>query len=146
VSVVSGGALAGIAALLGIWPFGGTQALVASIIHRESPAPLTAQSLFPPVQPIHQVIDVYDPAPPASRPGPPAVATAAAPAPAKPPAGQPVRTASYPVVVFPAGPMSAIESTCEAAKQAAQNQSAAYQQNVEQQCEAAKQAYERAHP
>jgi hypothetical protein len=53
---------------------------------------------------------------------------------------------SYPVINFPAGPMSAIESTCERAKQAAQNQSAAYQQNVERQCEAAKQAYERAHP
>jgi hypothetical protein len=54
--------------------------------------------------------------------------------------------ASYPVLSFPAGPQSAIEAACERYKQAAQNQSPAYQQNVERQCEAAKQAYERAHP
>ena len=41
--------------------------------------------------------------------------------------------------------MAAIEATCEAAKNAAQGQSSAYQQNVETQCEAAKQAYERSH-
>ena len=57
------------------------------------------------------------------------------------PAGGP-----FPVIQFPAGPMSAIEAKCEAAKQAAQNQSSAYQLNVERQCETAKQAYERMHP
>jgi hypothetical protein len=63
--------------------------------------------------------------------------------------GQPVPMAGngpFPVIHFPAGPMAAIEAACESAKQAAQGQSAAYQQNVERQCEAAKQAYERAHP
>ena len=65
--------------------------------------------------------------------------------------GQPVQPPAtgagpYPIIQFPAGPMTAIESTCEAAKQAAQQQSPAYQQNVEMQCEAAKQAYERANP
>ena len=53
---------------------------------------------------------------------------------------------NFPIIAFPAGPMSAIEATCEAAKNAAQNKGAAYIQNVERQCEAAKQAYERAHP
>jgi hypothetical protein len=63
------------------------------------------------------------------------------------PAGQVAPVAgNFPVINFPAGPMAAIEATCEAAKNAAQGQSSAYQQNVERQCEAAKQAYERSHP
>jgi hypothetical protein len=63
------------------------------------------------------------------------------------PAGQAAPVAgNFPVINFPAGPMSAIEAACEAAKNAAQGQSSAYQQNVERQCEAAKQAYERSHP
>ena len=135
--VLSAGMLAGVAALLGIGPFSGTRALVASIVHPAAPGQLSAEAVFPPVHPIHQVVDVYDPPPPAAvRPVAPA-----------PPAGRPSQTTGpYPVINFPEGPMSAIEATCEAAKQAAQNQSSAYQQNVEQQCEAAKQAYERAHP
>ena len=60
--------------------------------------------------------------------------------------GRPAAITNFPIIAFPAGPMSAIEATCEAAKNAAQNKGAAYMQNVERQCEAAKQAYERAHP
>lgn len=90
--------------------------------------------------------------------GPPATGTPVRPPVSGPPAdgapgggGQPVQPPAtgagpYPIIQFPAGPMAAIESTCEGAKQAAQQQSPAYQQNVEMQCEAAKQAYERAHP
>jgi hypothetical protein len=62
------------------------------------------------------------------------------------PNGRPAAITNFPTIAFPAGPMSAIEATCEAAKNAAQNKGAAYVQNVERQCEAAKQAYERAHP
>jgi hypothetical protein len=134
--VLTAGALAGVAALLGIWPFGGFQTLVTSVIYPPTPAPVAAATLFPPVPPVRKVVDVYDPAPPASS------GSTAAPARTNPP----VAAANYPVINFPAGPMSAIEATCEAAKQAAQNQSSAYQQNVEQECEAAKQAYERSHP
>jgi hypothetical protein len=149
VTVLSAGALAAFAVVLGIGPFGRPQALLASVLHRESPATLTAQSVFPTVQPIQQVVDVYDPAPPgsvrsAAPAAPPAATLASAPL---PPAGKPSQnTGPYPVINFPAGPMSAIEATCEAAKQAAENKGSAYQQNVERQCEAAKQAYERAHP
>jgi hypothetical protein len=52
---------------------------------------------------------------------------------------------NFPVIKFPAGPLSAIEATCASAKKAAAGQSAAYLQDIGRQCEAAKQTYERTH-
>lgn len=129
---LSAGAVAAVAALLGVWPFGGLQAIVTHAFHPPAAAsPLEAQLLFPPVGPVHKVVDVYDPAPQA----------------APPPAGGGASAGgNFPVINFPAGPMSAIEATCETAKQAAETQSESYKQNVERQCEAAKQAYEQSHP
>lgn len=170
--IFSAGALSGVAALLGVWPFGGIQVFVTRVFHGDSAVAFEARSLFPPVPPLTQVIDVYDPAPPAGAPRAAAPPAAAPPAahptskptskPTSPPTSQPTSPptspptsqppppppppASFPVIVFPAGPMSAIEATCEAAKNAAVNKSAAYQADVERQCEAAKQAYEKAHP
>jgi hypothetical protein len=131
--IVSVAALAGTAAALGIGPFGGLFALATTAIHPGAVASqIEAESLFPPVRPRHKVIDVYD---------------AGQPAPLSPPGGRSGPAGgAFPVINFPAGPMSAIESACEAAKQAGSNKGEAYQQNVELQCEAAKQAYERAHP
>jgi hypothetical protein len=129
--ILSAGALSGIAALLGVSPFGGLQVFVTNATHRDTlPSPIAARNLFPPVGPVHKVIDIYDPAPPAA-----------------PLAAQPGSAhGNFPLINFPQGPMSAIEATCEAAKQAAEGKSEAYKQNVELQCEAAKQAYERSHP
>jgi hypothetical protein len=131
VLVLSGGALAGVAALFGVGPFGNLQVTVSKAFHQTPVAsPIEAQAIFPAVGPVHRVLDVYDAPPPATAPG-----------------GQPGPGAGgFPVIKFPAGPLAAIEATCEAAKQAAENKSEAYRQNVEMQCEAAKQAYEQSPP
>lgn len=140
------GALAGIAALLGIPPFGNLQAIATHVLQGTNPV-IEARALFPPVPPTHKVVDVYDPALPGQVAAPPrANPPGANPPGASPPNPAPRPVETFPVINFPPGPLSAIEATCEAAKQAAQNKSAAYQANVERQCEAAKQAYERAHP
>lgn len=71
--IFSAGALTGVASLLGVWPFGGVHALVDRLLY-SSPSQIAASTIFPPVPPVHQVVNVYDP-PPASRssaPKPPA--------------------------------------------------------------------------
>jgi hypothetical protein len=63
--IFSAGALAGLASLLGVWPFGDVRAEINRLLYRVPPA-IAASTIFPAVQPVHQVVDVYDP-PPASR-------------------------------------------------------------------------------
>ena len=80
VLIFGAGVVSGTAALAGIPPFGSLQALLAPIsqlLHPQPPAaPIQASAIFPPVPPVHQIIDVYDPPPPAPRatsaPRPPA--------------------------------------------------------------------------
>ena len=80
VLIFGAGVVSGTAALAGIPPFGSLQALLAPIsqlLHPQPPpAPIQASAIFPPVPPVHKVIDVYDPPPPAPRatsaPQPPA--------------------------------------------------------------------------
>ena len=81
--ILGAGGISGVAALLGVPPFGNLQVFVRQIVQGPPSGPIEARSIFPAVPPVHQVIDVYDPAPP---PPPPAAAPAppAAPAP-KPP-------------------------------------------------------------
>lgn len=71
--VFSFGALSGVLALLGIPPFGNIQTLINQVFY-SAPNPVSASSIFPPVPPVHKVVDVYDPPPPAahrSAPNPP---------------------------------------------------------------------------
>jgi hypothetical protein len=78
--VLGAGVVSGTAALAGIPPFGSLQALLAPIsqlLHPQPPvAPIQASAIFPPVPPVHKIVDVYDPPPPAPRattaPQPPA--------------------------------------------------------------------------
>jgi hypothetical protein len=132
--VLSAGASSALAASFGLWPFAALHLVATNAIHHVGvSSPIQARAIFPPVGPLHKALDVYDLTPP--------------PPPAAVPGGQPdPGPGNFPVINFPAGPLSAIEAACEAAKQAAENQSEAYKQSVELQCEAAKQAYERAHP
>lgn len=73
VLILGAGGISGVAAMLGVWPFGSVQGLVSQIVHGSPSGPIEARSIFPAVQPVHQVIDVYDP-PPAAPPAPPAAA------------------------------------------------------------------------
>lgn len=74
------GVVTGTAAMAGIPPFGSLQALLAPVSHlihpQPAPAQIQASAIFPPVPPVHRVVDVYDPPPPASQttapPQPPA--------------------------------------------------------------------------
>jgi hypothetical protein len=128
VLTLSAGALSGIAAVLGVGPFGSVQEMAAEgLRHGAAPAQIAASTLFPTVGPRHKLVNIYDLSPQV------------------PPGGHP-RSGVGPVINFPAGSMAAIEARCEAAKQAVENRSEAVKQNVELQCEAAKQAYERSHP
>jgi hypothetical protein len=78
--IFGAGVVSGTAALAGIPPFGSLQALLAPIsqlLHPPPPpTPIQASAIFPPVPPVHKVVDVYDPPPPAPRatsaPQPPA--------------------------------------------------------------------------
>jgi hypothetical protein len=72
VLVLGAGAVSGVAAMFGVWPFGSMQALVNQIVHGPPTGPIEARSIFPPVPPVHQVIDVYDPPPAAPPPAQPA--------------------------------------------------------------------------
>jgi hypothetical protein len=62
------GVVSGVASMAGIWPFNGFQSVLvhaAQIVHPTAgSAPIQAGAIFPPVPPVHKVIDVYDPAPP----------------------------------------------------------------------------------
>jgi hypothetical protein len=68
------GIVSGVASMAGIWPFGGMQTVLvhaAQIVHPLAGSqPIQAGSIFPPVPPVHRVIDVYDPAPPQSTKAP----------------------------------------------------------------------------
>lgn len=131
VLVLSVGAFSGLAASFDVWPFGGLQAVASRQLRpAATSSQLQATAIFPTVGPLHEMLNLYDTAPPGTAPS-----------------AEPDPTLGSLVVInFPPGPMSAIEATCEAAKQAAENQSEAYKQSVEVQCEAAKQAYEQTHP
>lgn len=63
--IFSAGALAGLASLLGVWPFGDVRAQINRWLYT-SPPEIQASTIFPAVQPVHQTVDVYDP-PPAAR-------------------------------------------------------------------------------
>lgn len=69
--IFGAGIVSGTAALAGIPPFGSLQALIAPIsqfLHPQpASGPIQASTIFPPVPPVHQVVDVYDP-PPAPQP------------------------------------------------------------------------------
>jgi hypothetical protein len=77
VLIFGAGITSGVAALAGIPPFGSVQALlgpVSKTLHpTPPPSPILASAVFPSVPPVHKVVDVYDPAPPArkSEPQPP---------------------------------------------------------------------------
>ena len=75
-AILIAGLLSFIAAWTGLWPFGNVQALIKTAFPNTQQLP--AQILFPPVQPTHKTVDVYDPAPapPRSAPTqPPSTAT-----------------------------------------------------------------------
>jgi hypothetical protein len=87
--ILGAGGVSGVAALLGVPPFGNLQVFVKQIVQGPPSGPIEARSIFPAVPPVHQVIDVYDPAPPpppAAAPAPPA---APAPKPPQPPQATP---------------------------------------------------------
>ena len=81
VLILGSGGFAGVAAAIGIWPFGSFQTLYAEAFPATVPA-VAASSIFPAAQPIHQTVDVYaspKPRPPVytSKPAPPPPAPAA---------------------------------------------------------------------
>jgi len=61
------GLLTGIAAWLNVWPFGNVQAMIAAVFGSGT-VQVPAQSVFPAVQPVHKVVDVYDTPPARSAP------------------------------------------------------------------------------
>lgn len=77
VLIFGAGITSGVAALAGIPPFGSVQALLGPVsksLHPTPPSsPILASAVFPSVPPVHKVVDVYDPPPPArhSDPEPP---------------------------------------------------------------------------
>jgi hypothetical protein len=90
--IFAAGTLAGLAAWLDLWPFGSIQTLLADVFGSSGPPQVSAQSIFPPVQPTHKTVDVYaTPPPPRPRPRPTSSA-----APAGPPHPQPSATPSPP--------------------------------------------------
>lgn len=60
-AILVAGLFSGIAAWLDVWPFGSVHALLNDAF--SNPPQLPAQTVFPPVQPTHRTVDVYDPAP-----------------------------------------------------------------------------------
>lgn len=83
--IFGAGVVSGMAALAGIPPFGSLQALlgpISQLLHPQPPpAPIQASAIFPPVPPVHKVVDVYDPPPPAPRASPVPQPPAASPKP-----------------------------------------------------------------
>lgn len=67
--IFSAGALAGLASLLGVWPFGDVRAEIERWLYG-TPPPIQASSIFPAVQPVHQLVNVYDPPPATHRTAP----------------------------------------------------------------------------
>lgn len=60
--ILVAGTLAGVASYLGVWPFANVQTLVKQTFGGGKPQ-IAAKTIFPPVQPVHKVVNVYDPAP-----------------------------------------------------------------------------------
>ena len=98
VFIFGAGVTSGMAAIAGIPPFGSFQALVGpvSATLRPMPAngPIAARTIFPPVPPVHKVVDVYDPPPPARHsdpqpPKPPATTPTPRPHPSPHPSASP---------------------------------------------------------
>src|SRR5712664_378071 len=87
------GVVSGTAALAGIPPFGSLQAVLAPIsqlLHPQPPpAPIQASAIFPPVPPVHKVVDIYDPPPPAPRASPAPAPPTATPRPKASPSPRP---------------------------------------------------------
>jgi hypothetical protein len=92
--ILGTGVFGGTAASLGIWPFGSFQTLFAEVAPKNGPPLVSAQSIFPPAQPIHKTVDVYASAPPVRRTQPTAAPTsrpsqAPRPSPSPRPSGSP---------------------------------------------------------
>lgn len=64
-AILIAGLLSGVDAWLGLWPFGSVHAMLKNAFSAAQQLP--AQSVFPPVQPTHRTVDVYDP-PPVQKP------------------------------------------------------------------------------
>ena len=64
--VFSAGTISGLAALIGLGPFGDLQVLINDWVYG-GPAAINASAVFPTPAPTHRTVDVYDPAP-VSRP------------------------------------------------------------------------------
>lgn len=64
--MLSAGAISGLAALIGIAPFGDLRVLINDSVYG-GPNQIQAGSVFPAVQPTHKTVDVYDAAPPPAR-------------------------------------------------------------------------------
>jgi hypothetical protein len=93
--VLGAGAVSGLIALVGPGLVTALGAQVTTQIHNNTTQPLDAHSLFPPVAAVHQVVDVYDPAPPRrAQPAPPAAAPPPPPAPVSHPSPTPRRSPS----------------------------------------------------
>lgn len=84
--IFSAGAISGLAALIGIGPFGDLRALVNAAVYG-GPGEIRASEVFPSAQPTHKTVNVYDPPPAAAQPAP--TRTAA-------PAGSPPRPTAEP--------------------------------------------------
>jgi len=78
--ILGTGVFAGTAAALGIWPFGSFQTLFAEVVPHSGPPEVSANSIFPPAQPIHKTVDVYASPPPVRRTQPTAAPTSRPPA------------------------------------------------------------------
>lgn len=76
VLILGSGAFAGMAAALGIWPFGSFQTLYAEVFPTAGPPEVLASSVFPAAQPIHKTVDVYQTPAPSRRSQPAAAPTA----------------------------------------------------------------------
>ena len=152
--IVAAGVVTAVAASATSGPFASLRVYAKShLVESKIPSTaINASALYPPPAPpatINKVVNVYDIPPRTSAPAPVAKSRENAPVAdsrGNPAGGQQQWTGPFPIINFPAGPMSAIEATCEAAKKVAERYGGAYQQNVERQCEAAKQAYEHSHP
>ena len=57
--ILGSGAFAGIAAAVGIWPFGSFQTLYAAAFPASDTSQVSASTIFPAAQPVHKTVDVY---------------------------------------------------------------------------------------
>jgi hypothetical protein len=93
VLIFAAGVVSGTAALAGIPPFGSVQALLSPISQlrhvQPDSTPINASAIFPPVPPVHKVVDVYDPPPPARKSNPAPQPPASSPKPKTSPSPTP---------------------------------------------------------